>query len=89
MRSRWREQILVHADRIVLATGSESAEPPITGLHGAPYWTSDEAIWEPSSIPDSLAVIGTGAIGIEFAQMYARFGSRVTALEMAPRVHAG
>ena len=47
---------------------------------------SSEAIWKPERAPGSLAVIGTGAIGIEFSQIYARFGSRVTAIEVLPHV---
>jgi pyruvate/2-oxoglutarate dehydrogenase complex dihydrolipoamide dehydrogenase (E3) component len=76
----------IHADRIVLATGTTSQTPPIPGLEGTPFWTNHEAIWTPTRVPASLAVVGTGAIGIEFAQMYARFGTRVTALEASPRI---
>lgn len=76
----------VIADRIVLATGTTPQIPPIPGLRGAPFWTNDEAIWAPTRVPDSLAVVGTGAIGIEFAQIYARFGAQVTALEASPRI---
>jgi pyruvate/2-oxoglutarate dehydrogenase complex dihydrolipoamide dehydrogenase (E3) component len=74
------------ADRVVLATGTHATVPPIAGLSDGPYWANREAIWEPDRPPGSLAVLGTGAIGIEFAQIYARFGSRVTALEELPRV---
>ncbi|MGQ0668110.1 MAG: dihydrolipoyl dehydrogenase family protein [Actinomycetota bacterium] len=76
----------IEAGRIVLATGTESLTPPIPGLEGSPFWTNKEAIWKPSEVPGSLAVIGTGAIGIEFAQIYARFGARVTALEVLPQI---
>ena len=78
----------IHADRIVLATGTTPQIPPIAGLQGTPFWTNKEAIWTPEEAPASLAVIGTGAIGIEFAQIYARFGTQVTALEAAPRILA-
>ena len=74
------------ADRIVLATGTEATAPPVPGLADGPYWTNREAIWEPDAVPSSLAVIGTGAIGIEFAQIYARFGAAVTAVEIAPQI---
>jgi len=76
----------IEADNVVLTTGTEAAIPPIPGLADGPYWTNREAIWGPASPPASLAVIGTGAIGIEFAQIYARFGSRVTALEVLPHL---
>ncbi len=76
----------VEAERVVLATGTQATAPPIPGLADGPYWTNREAIWEPESPPASLAVIGTGAIGIEFAQIYARFGTRVTAIEALPQI---
>ena len=76
----------VEADRVVLATGTEPDIPQIAGLEDGPFWTNKEAIWRPEAVPESLAVIGTGAIGIEFAQIYARFGSRVTALEALPHI---
>lgn len=76
----------LEADRVVLATGTEATLPPIPGLVEGPCWTNREAIWKPHRPPASLAVIGTGAIGIEFAQIYARFGSRVTAIEFLPQI---
>ncbi|OFW78155.1 MAG: hypothetical protein A2Z48_01775 [Actinobacteria bacterium RBG_19FT_COMBO_70_19] len=76
----------IEADRIVLATGTEATVPPIPGLAEGPYWTNKEAIWAPERVPDSLVVIGAGAIGIEFAQIYARFGSTVTMLEALPHI---
>lgn len=77
---------IVHADHVVLATGTQATVPPIPGLREGPYWTNREAIWQPERPPRSLAVIGTGGIGIELSQIYARFGSRVTALEALPRI---
>jgi pyruvate/2-oxoglutarate dehydrogenase complex dihydrolipoamide dehydrogenase (E3) component len=79
----------VEADRIALTTGTEASVPPIQGLADGPFWTNREAIWEPERVPASLAVIGSGAIGIEFAQMYARFGAQVIALEAAPQILPG
>jgi len=76
----------IEAARIVLATGTEATAPPIPGLGEGPYWTNKEAIWKPERAPGSLLVIGAGAIGIEFAQIYARFGSSVTVLEALPHV---
>ena len=74
------------AGRIVLAVGSEPVAPPIPGLDGSPFWTNREAVWSAREVPASLAVLGAGPIGIEFAQIYARFGSRVTILEAAERL---
>jgi pyruvate/2-oxoglutarate dehydrogenase complex dihydrolipoamide dehydrogenase (E3) component len=76
----------LEADRVVFATGTETAVPPVPGLADGPFWTNREAIWEPFAPPASLAVIGTGAIGIEFAQIYARFGTEVTAIEVLPQI---
>jgi pyruvate/2-oxoglutarate dehydrogenase complex dihydrolipoamide dehydrogenase (E3) component len=76
----------VEADRIIVTTGSEPSVPPIPGLADGPYWTNREAIWSPDAPPASFAIVGAGAIGVEFAQIYARFGSRVTLLEAAPHL---
>ena len=77
---------VIEADNVVLATGTDAAVPPIPGIDDGPFWTNREAIWDPAGPPRSLAVIGTGAVGIEFAQIYARFGTRVTALEALPHI---
>ncbi len=74
---------------IVLATGTTAAVPPIPGLAGTPFWTNHEAI-ETEQVPDSLVVLGGGAIGSELGQVFARFGSRVTIAEGArPPAAAG
>jgi pyruvate/2-oxoglutarate dehydrogenase complex dihydrolipoamide dehydrogenase (E3) component len=72
---------------VVLATGTEPSAPPIDGLAGTPYWTNRDAVRTPA-LPGSLAVLGGGAVGAEMAQAFARFGSRVTVVENAPRVLA-
>ncbi|TDQ50722.1 dihydrolipoyl dehydrogenase family protein [Actinorugispora endophytica] len=70
---------------IVVATGTTPSVPPIPGLADIPYWTNHEAI-EAAEVPESLCVIGGGAVGLELAQVYARFGARVTVLEAADRL---
>ena len=70
---------------IVLATGSSPARPPIPGLGGTKYWTNHEAI-EAETLPESLIVLGGGAIGVELAQVFARFGVSVTIVEAADRL---
>ena len=72
---------------IVLAAGTAPAIPPIEGLAGTPYWTNREAI-EAEAVPESLIVLGGGAIGVELAQVYARFGSEVTVVEAGDRLIA-
>jgi pyruvate/2-oxoglutarate dehydrogenase complex dihydrolipoamide dehydrogenase (E3) component len=74
------------AERIVFASGTEAAIPPIDGLRDGPHWTNKEAIWHEGDVPSSLAIIGAGPIGVEFAQIYARFGAEVTVLEAADRI---
>lgn len=71
--------------RAVIATGGRPAAPPIPGLEEAGFLTS-ETIFELTRRPERLAVIGGGPIGCELAQALARLGSRVTVLEMEPRI---
>jgi pyruvate/2-oxoglutarate dehydrogenase complex dihydrolipoamide dehydrogenase (E3) component len=72
---------------IVINTGAKPSIPPVPGLDRTPYWTNREAI-ETEEVPPRLAVLGGGAIGVELAQVFARFGSHVTVLEAAPRLVA-
>ncbi|WP_018231211.1 dihydrolipoyl dehydrogenase family protein [Thioalkalivibrio thiocyanodenitrificans] len=74
--------------RFVIATGSRPAVPPIPGLAEAGYLTSD-TVWSLRELPRRLAVLGAGPIGLELAQAFARLGSRVTLLDMAPRLLPG
>lgn len=76
----------IEAKRIVLATGTEALVPPIPGLAGTPFWTNKEAIWGSDTVPARLIVLGSGAIGSEFAQVYSRFGAQVTIVELAPHI---
>ncbi|MEU8342080.1 Pyruvate/2-oxoglutarate dehydrogenase complex, dihydrolipoamide dehydrogenase (E3) component [Actinomadura meyerae] len=70
---------------VLLATGSQPRVPPVPGLEGTPYWTNREAI-EAAEMPASMLVLGGGAIGVELAQVYARFGCAVTVLEGGERL---
>lgn len=70
---------------IVIATGAHAAIPPIPGLEHTPYWTNREAV-STEEVPSSLIVLGGGAIGIELAQVFARFGAQVTLVEAQPRL---
>jgi pyruvate/2-oxoglutarate dehydrogenase complex dihydrolipoamide dehydrogenase (E3) component len=72
---------LLRAGRgIVINTGTAPAVPPIPGLAGTPFWTNRDAI-KATEVPASLIVLGGGAIGVELAQVFARFGARVTVVE--------
>ncbi len=70
---------------MVIATGGKPTVPPIPGLDQFDYLTSD-SIWELQSLPQRLLVLGGGPIGCELAQSFARLGSNVTMVEMAPRL---
>lgn len=70
---------------VVIAAGTRPSVPPVPGLAETPFWTNHEAI-EVKRVPASLIVMGGGAIGVELAQVYARFGARVTIVEGAPRL---
>ena len=70
---------------IVIATGTVPSVPSIEGLAGTPYWTNREAI-EVETLPESMVVLGGGAIGMELTQVFARFGVRMTVVEGAPEV---
>ncbi|HXA28099.1 MAG TPA: NAD(P)/FAD-dependent oxidoreductase [Candidatus Angelobacter sp.] len=72
---------------VVVNTGTEPLVPPVEGLQGTPFWTNREAV-RIESVPESLVVLGGGAIGVELAQVFARFGSRVTVLEGMERLIA-
>lgn len=79
---------LIQARRFVIATGSYPAIPPIHGLEEAGYFTN-ESIFLRRALPESLAVLGGGPVGVELAQAFARLGSRVTLIEAAVRILPG
>ncbi len=71
--------------RAVIATGTRAAALPIPGLTEAGYLTN-ETVFTLTELPQRLAVIGAGPIGCELAQAFARFGSQVVVLEVAPQI---
>jgi dihydrolipoamide dehydrogenase len=76
-----------HSPRVVIATGSTTALPPIDGLDAIEVWTNREAL-SLTEVPESAAVLGGGPVGIEIGQMLARYGSRVHVIETAERLLA-
>jgi pyruvate/2-oxoglutarate dehydrogenase complex dihydrolipoamide dehydrogenase (E3) component/uncharacterized membrane protein YdjX (TVP38/TMEM64 family) len=70
---------------IVIAAGASPFVPPIPGLKAAGFLTSD-TVWGLTELPKRLVVLGGGPIGSELAQSFARLGSAVTQVEMAPRI---
>jgi dihydrolipoamide dehydrogenase len=78
----------LHARRaVVIATGTEPAIPPIPGLREAEPWTNRQAVTS-EAVPDTLVVLGGGTVGVEMADAYASFGSKVIVIEMGPRLLA-
>lgn len=73
------------AKHVILCTGSETVIPPIKGLSDIEYWTSKEAL-EAKELPTSLAIIGGGVIGVEFASFFNSMGVKVTVIEMLPEI---
>ncbi|MEW2376969.1 NAD(P)/FAD-dependent oxidoreductase [Micromonospora sp. NPDC047812] len=86
-RVRVGERVFQARHGIVLGTGTRPSVPPVDGLADTPYWTNRQAI-EVEELPESLLVLGGGAIGLELAQVFARFGVRVTVVEALDRVLA-
>jgi mercuric reductase len=70
----------LQAERILLATGSRTAIPPIEGIDDID-WIDHISALELTEVPESLLVAGGGAVGLEFGQAFARFGSRVTMVD--------
>lgn len=75
----------LQAGRIFIDTGSMAALPPIPGIDGRKVYTS-ASIMDLEELPERLVVIGGGYIGLEFASIYASFGSRVTVLDREPEL---
>jgi pyruvate/2-oxoglutarate dehydrogenase complex dihydrolipoamide dehydrogenase (E3) component len=72
-------------DRLVVATGSLPVIPPVPGIEDVEHWTSREAT-SATSVPESLVVLGAGAVGCELAQFYRRVGARVAIVDRNERL---
>jgi len=78
----------IEADSVIVATGSAEWVPPGLVVDGERVLTSRQAL-ESKRVPEHLVVIGAGAVGLEFAYVYAMYGARVTVVEMADQVLPG
>ncbi len=76
---------ILEAEKIFINVGGRAAAPALPGLEQVSYFTNS-TMMEVDFVPEHLIVIGGSYIGLEFAQMYRRFGSAVTIVEMAPRL---
>jgi pyruvate/2-oxoglutarate dehydrogenase complex dihydrolipoamide dehydrogenase (E3) component len=79
-RSVESDSVRVTARKVVIASGSRAAVPPIPGLDASPYLTN-ERIFELTKLPEHLIVLGGGPIGVELGQAFRRLGSQVTIIE--------
>src|SRR5262245_49297021 len=75
------------ADQIFINVGGRAVAPPIPGLDRVPFLTNS-SMMDVDFLPDHLVILGGSYIGLEFAQTYRRFGSRVTVIELGPRLIA-
>ena len=75
----------LEASRFIVATGARANIPQVKGIQNVHYLTNEEAL-NLQELPQSLCVIGGRALGLEFAQMYAQFGTRVTVLQRSQRI---
>ena len=75
----------LQAEKFIIATGSTANVPPIEGIRDVGYITHIEAL-KLEKQPKELVVIGGGAVGVEFAQMYSRFGTKITILQREERI---
>lgn len=73
------------AEKVIIATGSTATVPPIPGIEDVDYLTHVGAL-QLKELPDEMVIVGGGPLGVEFAQIYARFGTRVTVLQRAEAI---
>ncbi|MFL6288912.1 MAG: dihydrolipoyl dehydrogenase family protein [Actinomycetes bacterium] len=77
----------LHYRNLLISVGASPVLPPIEGLKDVDPWTSDDALTS-SELPESLVILGGGAIGVELAQVYSTFGTEVTIVEGVDRLLA-
>jgi pyruvate/2-oxoglutarate dehydrogenase complex dihydrolipoamide dehydrogenase (E3) component len=76
---------LLESEKIFIDTGGRPSIPSIPGLESIPYLTNESAM-QLTTLPEHLLILGGGYIGLEFGQMFRRFGSRVTVLHMGKQI---
>jgi pyruvate/2-oxoglutarate dehydrogenase complex dihydrolipoamide dehydrogenase (E3) component len=76
---------ILEADKIYLNVGGRASVPPIKGINDVPFLTNS-SMMDVDFLPEHLVIVGGSYVGLEFAQMYRRFGSEVTIIEMGPRL---
>lgn len=76
---------MLESDKIFINVGARATVPAFSAIHDVPFLTNS-SILDIEFVPEHLVIVGGGYIGLEFAQIYRRFGSEVTILEMGPRL---
>jgi pyruvate/2-oxoglutarate dehydrogenase complex dihydrolipoamide dehydrogenase (E3) component len=78
---------ILEAEKIFINVGGRASVPPIKGINDVPFLTNS-SMMDVDFLPEHLIIVGGSYVGLEFAQMYRRFGSEVTIVEMGPRLIA-
>lgn len=76
---------LLQAEKIYINVGGRASVPEMPGVHDVPFLTNS-SMMDVDFLPEHLVIVGGSYVGLEFAQMYRRFGSKVTIVEMGPRL---
>ncbi len=76
---------VLQADKIYINVGARASAPDMPGIHDVPF-LNNSSIMDVDFLPEHLVIVGGSYVGLEFAQMYRRFGSDVTIVEMGPRL---
>jgi pyruvate/2-oxoglutarate dehydrogenase complex dihydrolipoamide dehydrogenase (E3) component len=76
---------VLHADKIFINVGGRASVPEIAGIHDVPFLTNS-SMMDLDGLPEHFIIVGGSYVGLEFAQIYRRFGSDVTIVEMGPRL---
>ncbi|WP_028933504.1 FAD-dependent oxidoreductase [Pseudonocardia spinosispora] len=84
--TRGEDVLTVHAETIVINTGAAPTVPPIPGLADSEHLLTSTDLIAIDHLPKRLTILGGGYVGVEFASMYAQFGSAVTVLDAAERI---
>ena len=76
---------MLQADKVFINVGGRASVPAMPGIHEAPFLTNS-SMMDIDFLPEHLVIVGGSYVGLEFAQMYRRFGSEVTIVEKEPRL---
>ena len=76
---------ILEADKVFINVGARATIPAMPGIHDTPFLTNS-SIMDVDFLPEHLVIVGGSYVGLEFGQMYRRFGSEVTVVEMGPRL---